>query len=228
MQNSDILNSINEMLIFKELSTESQEELIEKGSIQEFGKYDSIYSIGEPVNRIYFLLEGMVKIASLSKDGKEVIKFLLHQPATFGEQGVLGEDERDEYAVAISQEVKVLVIQLSEFQNILEKYPHFAFGVINFLARKVRMVEKRLETQIFMNARDRIIDFIREAACKRGQKIGYERLLKRNLTQQEIANYTGTSRQTVTEVFNELKKANLIHFSRNKILIRDSFKLVCD
>ena len=75
---------------------------------------------------------------------------------------------------------------------------------------------------------DTIIDFIKESACRRGHRVGYDWFLKRNLTQQEIANYTGTSRQTVTEVFNELKKANQIYFNRNKILIRDSFNLVCD
>ncbi|MDF1867710.1 MAG: helix-turn-helix domain-containing protein [Saprospiraceae bacterium] len=46
-------------------------------------------------------------------------------------------------------------------------------------------------------------------------------LLKHCLTQQDIANITGTSRQTVTSVLNDLKKENLIHFNRRTILIRD-------
>ncbi|NRA51520.1 MAG: winged helix-turn-helix domain-containing protein, partial [Phaeodactylibacter sp.] len=45
------------------------------------------------------------------------------------------------------------------------------------------------------------------------------------LTQQDIANITGTSRQTVTSVMNDLRKSNLIYFNRRTILIRDLGKL---
>ena len=51
------------------------------------------------------------------------------------------------------------------------------------------------------------------------------RLITPSLTQQDIANLTGTSRQTVTSVLNDLKKSNLIYFNRNSILIRDLAKL---
>jgi CRP-like cAMP-binding protein len=48
-----------------------------------------------------------------------------------------------------------------------------------------------------------------------------ELLIKHSMTQQDIANYTGTSRQTVTSILNDLKKTNKIYFKRNSILIRD-------
>ena len=85
--------------------------------------------------------------------------------------------------------------------------------------------EDRLEALIFKDARTRIIEFIKDSATKRGRKIGYETLLKHCLTQQDIANLTGTSRQTVTSVLNDLRKSNLINFNRNSILIRDIAKL---
>ena len=85
--------------------------------------------------------------------------------------------------------------------------------------------ENRLEGLIFKDARTRIVDFIKEYAETRGRQVGYERLFKHSLTQQDIANLTGTSRQTVTSVLNELRKSNLIYFNRNSILIRDMAKL---
>ncbi|MBK7698438.1 MAG: winged helix-turn-helix domain-containing protein [Saprospiraceae bacterium] len=54
-----------------------------------------------------------------------------------------------------------------------------------------------------------------------GLPIGHETLLKHEFTQQDIASFTGTSRQTVTTVLNDLKKSNKIHFKRKAILIRD-------
>ncbi|MCB0680661.1 MAG: winged helix-turn-helix domain-containing protein, partial [Saprospiraceae bacterium] len=64
-----------------------------------------------------------------------------------------------------------------------------------------------------------------DTARQRGRKVGFETLLKHCLTQQDIANITGTSRQTVTSVLNELKKENLIYFNRRSILIRDLGRL---
>jgi hypothetical protein len=70
-----------------------------------------------------------------------------------------------------------------------------------------------------------IVEFLKETAGERGRQVGFETLLKHGLTQQDIANLVGASRQTVTAILNELKKSNLIHFNRNSILIRDMDKL---
>ncbi|MEM9023947.1 MAG: helix-turn-helix domain-containing protein, partial [Bacteroidota bacterium] len=60
-----------------------------------------------------------------------------------------------------------------------------------------------------------------ETAQERGRRVGDEWLLKHQLTHQDIANLTATSRQTVTIVLNELKEKDLIHFDRKSILIHD-------
>ena len=90
---------------------------------------------------------------------------------------------------------------------------------------RLSRAEERLSSLVLKDARERIIDFLVETAGREGRKVGYETLVKHQLTQQEIANLTGTSRQTVTSVLNDLRKANLIYFNRNSILIRDLQKL---
>lgn len=58
-----------------------------------------------------------------------------------------------------------------------------------------------------------------------GKKVGQETMIPTTLTHKDIASLTGTSRQTVTTILNELKEKNLINFDRKKILIRDLDKL---
>ena len=94
-------------------------------------------------------------------------------------------------------------------------------GVVSLIGLKLRQTENQLESLIFKDARARIIDFIIENANQSGRQVGLETLLKHSLTQQDIANYTGTSRQTVTAVLNDLRKTNKIYFTRSSILIRD-------
>jgi CRP-like cAMP-binding protein len=73
--------------------------------------------------------------------------------------------------------------------------------------------------------RTRIVEFLKENADSRGRQVGLETMIKHSLTQQDIANLVGASRQTVAAILNELRKSNLIHFNRNTILIRDLDKL---
>ena len=228
MKNGSVLETINQIPVLSVLNSEELAALLVNTKKREIPKFDYVYSPGSSPENIYFLIKGMVKIAIQSEHGREAIKSILDAPCMFGELAITAESFHNEFAIAMQEGAVVLEMEIKYFRELMEKNHKVSEKVIVFLGNKVKQIERRLESQIFKNARDRIIDFITESACKRGYRVGYDWFLKRNLTQQEIANYTGTSRQTVTEVFNELKKANQIYFTRNKILIRDSFNLVCD
>ncbi|MCB0557912.1 MAG: winged helix-turn-helix domain-containing protein, partial [Phaeodactylibacter sp.] len=86
-------------------------------------------------------------------------------------------------------------------------------------------MEQRLESLVFKDSRTRIIEFLHELGEKKGQRVGYEMLVRKFMTHQEIANLTATSRQTVTTVLNELRNRNLLTFNRKRLLIRDMDKL---
>src|SRR5690606_26356132 len=196
-------------------------QLLSKTNQRKISKYKYVYSPATTPENVYFLVSGMVKVYSLSDQKKEAIKAFLDTPDIFGEHAITGEFLPDEFAVSMQDDTVVLELKRNDFCEMMAHNHKVSEALIAFLGQKVKMMERRLESQIFKNARTRIIDFIKESACKRGKRIGYDLFLKRNLTQQEIANYTGTSRQTVTEVFNELKKSNQIFFNRDKILIRE-------
>ena len=74
--------------------------------------------------------------------------------------------------------------------------------------------------------RTRIIEFLKDAAAWKGEKVGFETMIQTRLTHKDIASLTGTSRQTVTTILNDLKEKNLINFNRKQILIRDLEKLI--
>ena len=82
-------------------------------------------------------------------------------------------------------------------------------------------LERKLELLVFKDARTRVIEFLKDAAAWKGKKVGFETMIPTRLTHKDIAALTGTSRQTVTTILNELKDKNLINFDRKKILIRD-------
>lgn len=228
MKSASLIEAVNQIPVLSVLDASEKAELIKHAELKEVPKFSHIYTAGSTTDKVYFLIKGMVKIAIHSDQGREAIKFIIDGPRMFGEHGLTGTSLRDDFAVTMLEGARVLEVDIHDFKSLMIKNHLLGIKIIAFLGEKVKEIEKRLESQVFKNARDRIVDFIKESACRRGKKIGYDWFLKRNLTQQEIANYTGTSRQTVTEVFNELKKSNQIYFNRQKILIRDSFEISCE
>lgn len=149
----------------------------------------------------------------------------MHVGTLLGELALSGEKKRMEYAQALHDEVEVLYVRVADFERLMHDNPRLVFAVMQYITQRLQRVEERLVRLVLQDARKRIIEFLVETAGRDGRRVGYETLIKHHLTQQDIANLTATSRQTVTSVFNDLKKMNLIHFNRNTILIRDMARL---
>ena len=207
--------------LFEDLSNDELAKLADIIDKKESPKYHFIYQPGDLTDSIYFLEKGTIKIGTHSEEGKEVIKSILHPQAMFGELSLLGEERRPDFAKTMDSATTYYVMKVSAFKEIVRKNSKLSMKLISLLGRKLKNTERRLESMILKDARARIIDFLKDNAKNQGRQVGFEMLLKHSLTQQDIANFTGTSRQTVTSVLNDLKKSNLIYFKRKSILIRD-------
>ncbi|MEM1324296.1 MAG: Crp/Fnr family transcriptional regulator [Bacteroidota bacterium] len=220
------LDSLKQFPLFDCLNAQEIEMLSNMVELKVKPRYSYIYYPNDPSDAVMFLVKGAVKICIHSSDGREIIKSVLHPTAMFGELAMVGEERRKDYAQAMNEEVHMLVLKISDLQRLIQSNGQLSLKIITMLGTRLRTAESRLEALIFKDARTRIIDFLKDSVEKRGRRIGYEMLLKHCLTQQDIANITGTSRQTVTSVLNDLRKSDLIYFNRRSILIRDLAKLV--
>ncbi len=217
---------LSQFPLFQMLSEAERERLAGMMEHKVKSRYSFIYLPGDSSDTIFFLAKGTIKIGTHSADGKEVIKSLIHPMAMFGELGLIGESERQEFAQALKEDVHLYLLKVEDFKKVMRNNFELCGEVMMLFGNRLMRAENKLESLIFKDARTRIIEFIKDAVVKRGRRIGYEMLLKHSLTHQDIANITCTSRQTVTLVLNELKKSDLIYFNRGKILVRDMAKLV--
>ena len=186
-----------------------------------YKKGEFIYFPNDASDTIYFIHQGKVKIGSYSDDGKEILKALLTPGELFGEMALIGEDKRNDFAQAVENDTQLCAMSISEMESILLDNKDLSIKLTKIIGLRLRKIERRLESLVFKDARTRIVDFIKEMGEERGQKVGFETLIRNPLTHQDMANLTGTSRQTVTTVLNELKEKNVINFDRRRILVRD-------
>ena len=225
METSSKMNVLGKLPLLSSLSASELEQIASIATFRRVAKFQFIFMPDEVAEHVFILLKGRVKTGTFSAEGREVIKEILQPETLFGDLALTGETRRSDYAQALHDDVEYLAIRVADFQQLMQHNQRLVFACMHHLTQRLQRVEDRLAKLVLKDARERIIEFLVETAGKEGRRVGYETLVKHHLTQQDIANLTGTSRQTVTSVLNDLRKSNLIYFNRNIILIRDVEKL---
>ncbi|NRB63936.1 MAG: Crp/Fnr family transcriptional regulator [Saprospiraceae bacterium] len=197
---------------------------LEAHSHKVFRKGEYIYLPEENADKIFFLTEGRVKIGTYNDEGKEITKAILNGGEVFGELSMIGEERRRDFAYAM-EETNVCILSTNEMQGLMRNHNALGLFLLKIVGSRVLEMEKRLESLVFKDSRTRVIEYLHTLGERKGQKVGYEVVVRRFLTHQEIANLTATSRQTVTTILNELRSKGLITFDRRRLLIRDMDKL---
>lgn len=211
--------------LFNVLCSHKVKKTDESHTFNHFKKNQFIYFPNTPSKHIYMIADGRVKIGNYTNDGKEVVKAILSKGEIFGELALTGEDIRTDFAQAMDENTQICPMSIQDMQDLMKDDKEFSFKIFKLIGFRIKKLEKKIESLVFKDARTRIVEFIKDVAEWKGQKVGFETLVNTKLTHKDIANLTGTSRQTVTTILNELKDKNLITFNRRRILIRDLEKL---
>ena len=185
-----------------------------------FKKGDYIFLPGEHADKIFFIMEGRVKIGSYSEAGKEITKAILSKGEVFGEMPLAGEDHRRNFAQAM-EATTTCIMSIDQMKNLLRDHSALNMFFLKIMGNRMLQMEKRLEALVFKDSRTRVVEFLKDLCTSKGQRVGYEWVVRKFLTHQEIANLTATSRQTVTTVLNELEGKNILTYNRRRLLIRD-------
>ncbi|MFZ6001334.1 MAG: Crp/Fnr family transcriptional regulator [Bacteroidota bacterium] len=199
--------------------------MAERHSFNYFKKDEFIYFQHEEARYIYMIANGRVRIGHYLDDGQEVISAILTTGEIFGELALAGEEKRRDFAQAMDSNTTVCPLSVEDLKNLMKDNKELSFKLLKLVGLRLMKLERKLELLVFKDARTRIVEFLKDAASWKGKKVGFETLIPTRLTHKDIAALTGTSRQTVTTVLNDMKEKNLINFDRKRILIRDLEKL---
>ncbi|MBK6929585.1 MAG: Crp/Fnr family transcriptional regulator [Saprospirales bacterium] len=171
-------------------------------------------------DRIFFITDGRVKISTTNDEGKEITKAILGKGEVFGELALVGEERRRDWAVAL-ENTTVCVVTLDELRALMRERSDLNLFFMRIFGTRQLEMERRLESLVFRDSRSRIVEFLVQLTRAKAQRVGYEWVIRKPITHQEIANLTATSRQTVTTTLNDLRFKKLLTFNRSRLLVRD-------
>jgi CRP-like cAMP-binding protein len=211
--------------LFKEMQMDELQMLEKQTQMREVKKGDFIYFPEDPSTQLYFLKEGRIKIGTFSDDGRESIRAVMQPGEIFGELSLVGEEKRNDFAQALDDNVLICAMSMKDMEQMMEQSNKLSIRVTKLIGLRLRKTETKLNDLLFKDARQRIVEFVKNLALEQGKAVGNEIAVKHPFTHQDIANLTASSRQTVTTVLNELREKDLLYMERKKFLIRDLDKL---
>ena len=221
MSNTAALWFFESVNLYQTLCPHKVKTLAEKHTYKHYKKDQFIYFPEEAAQDIFMIVSGRVKIGHYLEDGKEVVTAILSTGEIFGELALAGEEKRRDFAQSMDGNTTICPLSITDLKELMKVNKELSFSLLKLVGLRLMKVERKLELLVFRDARTRIVEFLKDAASWKGKKVGFETMIPTRLTHKDIAALTGTSRQTVTTILNELKEKNLINFDRKKILIRD-------
>ena len=179
---------------------------VEKGEI--------ILLEGEPVEYLYFVASGVVKVFKTSAEGKEQILNIVRPGESFNDVSIFDDGPNPASAQAMGP-VVLYGIRKNELKTILQSHSEIALNVIKVLAGQVRHYISLVEELSFKHVSGRLAKILLDYA-------GDKTTPRPRLTQQEMAAMAGTAREMISRSLKALEEDGMIRLDRQRIVITDS------
>ena len=180
------------------LEAHELEALSAHAAVQTFPKGTVIINEGDRSDSIFIIASGRVKVFLHGRDGREVVLNVHGAGEYFGEM-VLDEGPRSASVMTLETS-KFLVISKADFRRFLSVNPEFAMKLINRLMGRVRALTENVGSLALLDVYGRVARLLLELAVERDGKL----VVGERLTQKDIADRVGASREMVSRIFKDL------------------------
>ncbi len=172
---------------------------------------------GAPVNGLFFVLKGKVKVFRTGINGREQIVRFAKAGEIIGHRGFGTEEFYPIGAIALEDSI-LCYFSKDMLQDVLRSDASFAYDLMLFYANELNKSEAKVKSLSQMTVRERVIDTLLYINRKFGQLNGF---LDLPLSRRDYADYAGTTEEQVIRTFSSLKRENLINAKGKRIGIVD-------
>lgn len=213
---SNITSGENEVRTFFDLAKGEEElqKLSLDREVRNYRKKDTIYSVGQYPNWLYYIVEGQVKVVQTNDFGKDLITNVYGEGDFFGFVQLLKNQQYSSSAITTS-DCKIRLIPKEDFHILLYNDRDFAAKFINLLAGHTMEVEKQLLDLAYSSVRKRVATALLTLS---------EKSLDGRITvmRDEIAALAGTAKETTIRTLSDFKNEGMIEISSGAIVVLDA------
>jgi CRP-like cAMP-binding protein len=210
--------------LFKELTEEELQPIVNISQMRLYKARSFVFMQDDPLDRVFFIHSGKVKIHKTDVTGKEQIVSILQAGEMFPHAGFFRKGTFPAHA-EILEAAQLIVTPIADFEGILIKYPELCIKLFRVLGEKIVDLQNRLEEQILHDTYERIIMLLLRLCKSNGVKLQEGYKITTHFTNRDLANMIGTSRETMNRTINHLRKKELVEIDENGYLFIHAEKL---
>ncbi|MGB8388546.1 Crp/Fnr family transcriptional regulator [Mycobacterium sp.] len=190
----------------------------------DFKRRSIVFTEGEPADRLYIIISGKVKIGHRSPDGREHLLAIMGPPEMFGELSVFDPGPRTASATTLT-EVRAVSLDRDTLHGWMADRPEVAEQLLRVLARRLRRTNSKLTDQICNDVPGRVAKQLLLLAQQFGTREGDALRVVHGLTQEEIAQLVGASREATNQALCTFADHGWIRPESLNVLILDAESL---
>jgi len=191
----------------------------------DFTRGQVVFAEGDPGDRLYVIVDGKIKLGTTSNDGRESLLAVLGPGEMFGELSLFDPGPRTANATALT-EITLLGLGHEALGPWLTGRPGVAQALLKALAQRLRRTNENLSDLVFSDVPGRVAKALVELNEKFGEKRSDGFYVEHDLTQEELAQLVGASRETVNKALADFAQREWIRLEPKAVLILDEIKLL--
>ena len=214
---TDFLSTVS---VFSNLSDDELNKVNKFVELRKYPKGSMVILEEEYGDIIFIVMKGTIKITRVNDEGREVILSLLGISEIFGEMSIIDGESRSANALA-QESCELLAIKSEDFLALLKSNFKVSFALMGELAKRIRKSDLHIEALSLSDAEHRIgvsiLNLAEEMGVIRKGMVTIENLPY----QQDIANMSGTSRETVSRILKTFEDRNMVTKTGHRLIIPD-------
>ncbi len=210
--------------LFAALDDEAAAALIDTMSPSHLERGDVLFHEGDQGDRLYVIGEGKIKLGRTSSDGRENLLAILGPGEMFGELSLFDPGPRTATASALT-EVKLLGLGHGDLQPWLIARPEVASKLLAALAKRLRRTNEAMADLVFSDVPGRVAKALLDLAQRFGVETSDGLRVTHDLTQEELAQLVGASRETVNKALADFASRGGLRLEARAVLLLDVERL---
>jgi CRP/FNR family cyclic AMP-dependent transcriptional regulator len=186
----------------------------------DFQSGHTVFAEGESGDRLYIIISGKVKIGRRSPDGRDNLLTILGPSEMFGELSIFDPGPRTLSATTIT-DVRAVSMDRDALRAWIADRPDVAERLLRALARRLQRTDNNLVDMVFTDVPGRVAKQLLQLAQRFGTQEGDALRVTHDLTQEEIAQLVGASRETVNKALGDFAHRGWIQLKAKSVLIYD-------
>jgi CRP/FNR family cyclic AMP-dependent transcriptional regulator len=218
------IDVVRQAPLFAALNDEAADALMASMTPSHLERSEILFREGDGGDRLYVIREGKIKLGRTSVDGRENLLAILGPGEMFGELSLFDPGPRTATATAVA-ETQLIALGHDDLTSFLSGRPAVAANLLAALARRLRRTNEALADLVFTDVPGRVAKALLDLSVRFGRPAEDGILVAHDLTQEELAQLVGASRETVNKALADFASRGWIKLEARAVVLTDAERL---